>query len=154
MLQHLRERLHAEKDELSCVLQRLQNLLCPTGPGDSATAQELQLPSFEVDLDTVLLGNMVSSVAFGEAAKSVLFFHVVRCASNQQARACCCRGRGWFPIYRCSHCSTPCATCRCESEGDHCGLLQHRHMPIIFVHVVDRQGLPGAPISPQHRLAF
>ena len=91
MLQHLRERL-AEREEIFCVplrpgiLRRLQNVLRPSLPGEHTTAEELQLPSFQIDLDQMSLEDMHAGTDFGKALQQVLFCHVVRTGPSKLVR--------------------------------------------------------------------
>ena len=50
------------------------------------TEQDLQLPSFQVDIDKSPLEDIHLATAFGQAARSVLFFHVVRCSPKKVVR--------------------------------------------------------------------
>ena len=92
MLQHLRERLHEDKTEFFCVpfkhgtLRRMQSALRPSLPGGYTRPEQLQVPSFQVDLDNCLMQDMQHGTVFGDALRKVVFCHVVRNAPSKLVR--------------------------------------------------------------------
>ena len=67
-------------------LRRLRSVLQPSLLQRHTTEQDLQLPSFQVDIDKSPLEDIHLATAFGQAARSVLFFHVVRCSPKKVVR--------------------------------------------------------------------
>ena len=92
MLQHLRESLRGASDELFCVpmrpgvLRQLRSLLRPSLEPGHVRASDLNLPSFDVDLDSVMARDLEAANAFAEAVRGMLFFHVVKSAPSRLIR--------------------------------------------------------------------
>ena len=93
-LQFLRETLPAEQDKLFSIPFRpglLRTLVDSLKTPDAETGfqvkgTELELPRFEIDVDSVPLCEIGPANSFCQAVRSVLFFHVVRCFPSKLVR--------------------------------------------------------------------